>query len=129
MIEIFYEDKNLHKFNESKFAKIILNEVEKNFGEINLGKIKKNLQIKYVNNYTNMLIIRVGKDYIKLMRAALVLITKIDLENVRLRILGISGTIKGAEKRATKFLADFRDISEKINNKNIKEKEKENNKK
>ena len=129
LIEVLYEDKNLHKFNESKFAKIILNEVEKNFGEINLGKIKKNLQIKYVNNYTNMLIIRVGKDYIKLMRAALVLITKIDLENVRLRILGISGTIKGAEKRATKFLADFKDISEKINNKNIKEKEKENNKK
>ena len=125
LIEVLYEDKNLHKFNESKFAKIILNEVEKNFGEISLGKIKKNLQIKYANNYTNMLIIRVGKDYIKLMRAALALITKVDLENVRLRILGISGTIKGAEKRAAKFLADFNDISEKIINKNIKEKENE----
>ena len=129
LIEVFYEDKNLHKFNESKFAKIISNEVEKNFGEINLGKIKKNLQIKYVNNFTNMLIIRVGKEYIKLMRGALALITKIDLENVRLRILGISGTIKGAEKRATKCLADFKDISEKMKNTktNTKEKEKENN--
>ena len=54
-----------------------------------------------------MLIIRVGKEYIKLMRAALILINKIDYEKVRLRIIGISGTIKGAEKRATEFLQDF----------------------
>ena len=64
-----------------------------------------------------MLIIRVGKEYIKLMRSCLILINKIDYEKVRLRILGISGTIKGAEKRATKFLEDFIDNS----NKEIKE--------
>ena len=114
LIEVLYEDKMLQKHDASKFAKVIKNEVEKNFGEINLGKINKNLQIKYVNNYTNMLIIRVGKEYIKLMRTAIVLINKIEYENVRLRILGISGTIKGAEKRATKFLSDFIDNSNKI---------------
>ena len=114
LIELLYEDKKLQKHDASKFAKIIKNEIEKNFGEISLGKINKNLQIKYVNNYTNMLIIRVGKEYIKLMRTAIVLINKIEYENVRLRILGISGTIKGAEKRATKFLSDFIDNSNKI---------------
>ena len=114
LIELLYEDKKLQKYDASKFAKIIKNEIEKNFGEISLGKINKNLQIKYVNNYTNMLIIRVGKEYIKLMRTAIVLINKIEYENVRLRILGISGTIKGAEKRATKFLSDFIDNSNKI---------------
>ena len=121
LIEALYEDKNLQKHDASKFAKIIKNEIEKNFGEINLGKINKNLQIKYVNNYTNMLIIRVGKEYIKLMRAALILINKIDYEKVRLRIIGISGTIKGAEKRATKFLEDFIDNSKKLLNKENKE--------
>ena len=110
LIELLYEDKKLQKYDASKFAKIIKNEIEKNFGEISLGKINKNLQIKYVNNYT----IRVGKEYIKLMRTAIVLINKIEYENVRLRILGISGTIKGAEKRATKFLSDFIDNSNKI---------------
>ena len=114
LIELLYGDKKLQKYDASKFAKIIKNEIEKNFGEISLGKINKNLQIKYVNNYTNMLIIRVGKEYIKLMRTAIVLINKIEYENVRLRILGISGTIKGAEKRATKFLSDFIDNSNKI---------------
>ena len=76
-----------------------------------------------------MLVIRVGKDYIKLMLGALALITKIYLENVRLRILGISGSIKGEEKRVTKCLVDFKDISEKMKNTktNTKEKEKENN--
>ena len=121
LIEVLYEDKMLQKHDASKFAKIIKNEVEKNFGEINLGKINKNLQIKYVNNYTNMLIIRVGKEYIKLMRAALILINKIDYEKVRLRIIGISGTIKGAEKRATKFLEDFIENSKKFLNKENKE--------
>ena len=127
LIEALYEDKNLQKNDASKFAKIIKNEIEKNFGEINLGKINKNLQIKYVNNYTNMLIIRVGKEYIKLMRAALILINKIDYEKVRLRIIGISGTIKGAEKRATKFLEDFIDNSNKILNKENKSEQKNNN--
>ena len=125
LIEVLYEDKKIQKFDTSKFAKIIKNEVENNFGEIGLGKINKNLQVKYVNNYTNMLIIRVGKEYIKLMRTALALINSIDFEKVRLRIIGVSGTIKGAEKRATQFLINFKDNSEKILNKNIKEKEKE----
>ena len=122
LIEVLYEDKKMQKFDESKFAKIIKNEVETNFGQICLGKINKNLQIKYVNNYTNMLIIRVGKEYIKLMRAALALINKIDFEKVRLRIIGVSGTIKGAEKRAAQFLVDFKDNSEKLLNNNIKQK-------
>ena len=114
LIEILIENNNRIKIDESKFAKIILDEIEKNFGEINVGKIKKNLQIKYVNNYTNMLIIRVGKEYIKLMRTSLALIAKIGFENIRLRILGVSGTIKGAEKRATQFLVDFKDNSQKL---------------
>ena len=59
-----------------------------------------------------------------LMRAALVLINKIDFEKVRLRIIGISGTIKGAEKRATKYLGDFVDYSNKI----LNEKTNDNNK-
>ena len=123
LIEVLYEDKMLQKHDASKFVKIIKNEIEKNFGEINLGKINKNLQIKYVNNYTNMLIIRVGKEYIKLMRSCLILINKIDYEKVRLRIIGVSGTIKGAEKRATKFLSDFKDNFERLStNKNIIEK-------
>ena len=114
LIEVIYEDNKLKKHDTGKFAKIIKNEIEKNFGEISLGKINKNLQIKYANNFTNMLIIRVGKEYIKLMRAALVLINKIEFEKVRMRIIGISGTIKGAEKRATKFLEDFVDNSNKL---------------
>ena len=69
-----------------------------------------------------MLIIRVGKEYIKLMRSTLALINKVDYENVRLRIIGVSGSIKGAEKRATKFLIDFKDNSDKLLSKNIKEK-------
>ena len=121
LIEVIYEDNKLKKHDMNKFAKILKNEIEKNFGEISLGKINKNLQIKYANNFTNMLIIRVGKEYIKLMRAAIVLTNKIDFEKVRLRIIGISGTIKGAEKRATKYLEDFVDNSNKVLKKEVNE--------
>ena len=121
LIEVIYEDNKLKKHDTNKFAKIIKNEIEKNFGEISLGKINKNLQIKYANSFTNMLIIRVGKEYIKLMRAAIVLTNKIDFEKVRLRIIGISGTIKGAEKRATKYLEDFVDNSNKVLKKEVNE--------
>ena len=121
LIEVIYEDNKLKKHDTNKFAKILKNEIEKNFGEISLGKINKNLQIKYANNFTNMLIIRVGKEYIKLMRAAIVLTNKIDFEKVRLRIIGISGTIKGAEKRATKYLEDFLDNSNKVLKKEVNE--------
>ena len=39
-----------------------------------------------------------------------------------MRILGISGTIKGAEKKATKYLEDFIDNSNKLLlNKNLNE--------
>ena len=121
LIEVIYEDNKLKKHDTNKFEKILKNEIEKNFGEISLGKINKNLQIKYANNFTNMLIIRVGKEYIKLMRAAIVLTNKIDFEKVRLRIIGISGTIKGAEKRATKYLEDFVDNSNKVLKKEVNE--------
>ena len=123
LVEVIYGDKKLQKYDASKFAKIIKNEVEKNFGEIGLGKINKNLQIKYVNNYTNMLIIRVGKEYTKLMRTSLALINKIEYEKVRLKIIGVSGTIKGAEKRAVNFLEDFVDNSNKFLDKNIENNE------
>ena len=42
------------------------------------------------------------------MRTALALINSIDFEKVRLRIIEVSGTIKGAEKRATQFLINFK---------------------
>ena len=118
LIEIIYESKNCQQLEASKFAKIIKTEVEKNFGEVSLGKITKNFQVKYANNYTNLLIIRVGKEYIKLMRAALTLINKIEYETARLRIIGVSGTIKGAEKRAANFLSDYIENSGKKLNKN-----------
>ena len=117
LIETLYEGDRNRPFDASKIANVLKKVVENFFGDIGLGKLNKNLQVKYMNNYTNMLIIRVGKEYIKLMRSCLILINKIDYEKVRLRIIGVSGTIKGAEKRATKFLEDFIDNS----NKEIKE--------
>lgn len=126
LIEVLYDDKNLKKFDTSKIARIVKDEVEKNFGDIGLGKINKNLQIKYANNYTNMLIVRVGKEHLKLLRTSLALINNIDCEKCRLRIIGVSGSIKCAEKRATKFLENFLENSQIIKNKKLANITKEN---
>ena len=118
LIETLYEGERNRPFDASKIANILKNVVENFFGDIGLGRLNKNLQVKYMNNYTNMLIIRVGKENLKLIWTALALINEIDGINMRMHIIGVSGTIKKAEKRAKKFLERW------MNNYEIQKKEK-----
>ena len=118
LIETLYEGERNRPFDASKIANILKKVVENFFGDIGLGKLNKNLQVKYMNNYTNMLIIRVGKENLKLIWTALSLINEIDGINMKMHIIGVSGSIKKAEKRAKKFLERW------INNYEIQKKEK-----
>lgn len=104
LVETLYEGDRNRPFDSSKIANVLKKVVENYFGDIGLGKLNKNLQVKYMNNITNMLIIRVGKENLKLIWTALALINEIDSINMRMHIIGVSGTIKKAEKKAKKFL-------------------------
>lgn len=116
LIESLFEEDKIRTIEPQKMLKILRTEVEQFFGDIGAGKLNKNLQVKYVNNMTNLMIIRVGKEYCKLISTVLNLINQIEGDKLRLHIIAISGTIKKCEIKAKKFLENWKLNYEKMNN-------------
>lgn len=107
LIETLYEGGKLKPFDTGKIALVIKNTVSYYFGDIGVGKLNKNLQVKYMNNYTNMLIIRVGKENLKMLWTAVTLINNIDEINTRMHVIGVSGSIKKCEQKAKRHLEQW----------------------
>ena len=74
LVETLYENERNQPFDGGKIAIVLKNAVENFFGDVGLGKLNKNLQVKYMNNYTNMLIVRCGKEFVKLLWTAIAMI-------------------------------------------------------
>ena len=89
-----------YRFKPDIISKQILEECLHFFGESGLGQLKKNFQVKYVNEITNLVIIRVGRDELKLLHSILTLLCEIDNKKIKARIIHISGTIKKIEEKA-----------------------------
>jgi RNase P/RNase MRP subunit POP5 len=104
LLETIYEKERVRTTDAGKMANILRSQVELLFGDVGSGKISKNLQVKYLNNFTNLLIVRVGKEHLKLLWTMLALCNEIEGEKVKMHIIGVSGTIKKCETRAKKFL-------------------------
>lgn len=104
LVETLYDSDSITNIDSGRMAALIKNQVELLFGDVGVGGIIKNLQVKYVNNYTNLTIIRVGKDFINLLWTALILLNNIDGVKVRMHVIGVSGTIKKCELKAKSFL-------------------------
>jgi len=119
LIETLFEDNKNHLFDSGKIANIIKINVENYFGDIGLGKLHKNLQVKYVNNYTNLIIVRIGKENLKIIWTALSMINNIDGLLMKMHIIGVSGTIKRAEMKAKKYLEKWMNNYEQLNEKKM----------
>ena len=119
LLETLYDDDKNKKVDAGLMMKIIKQHIENLFGDIGLGKVSKNLQIKYVNNVTNLMIIRVGKEFVKLLWTALALMNDIDNDKVRMHIIAVSGTIKKCEIKAKNYLESWTLNFENLNKKNI----------
>ena len=104
LVETLYENERNQPFDGGKIAIVLKNAGENFFGDVGIGKLNKNLQVKYMNNYTNMLIVRCGKEFVKLLWTAIAMINNIDGVKTRMHVIGVSGTIKRCEMRAKKFL-------------------------
>lgn len=107
LIETLYEGGKLKPFDTGKIAIVLKNTVSYYFGDLGVGKLNKNLQVKYMNNYTNMLIIRVGKENLKILWTAIALINNIEGVNTRMHVIGVSGSIKKCEQKAKKHLEQW----------------------
>lgn len=114
LVETLYENGRCQPFDTAKIALTLKQNTENLFGDVGVGKLHKNLQVKYMNNVTNLLIIRVGKENYKLIWSIIGLINNIDGIKMRMRILGLSGTIKKCEKKAKKLLEKWMSNYEKL---------------
>ncbi len=92
------------KIESSAMLKILKLHVERLFGDKGLGQISKNLQVKYVNNVTNLMILRVGKEFVNILWTVLTLMNEIDGDKVKMHIMGVCGTIKKCELKAKEYL-------------------------
>lgn len=105
LTEIHFDDeKSLKDIDQFKMLNFIKQSVDAFFGDVGLGQILKNFQVKYVNNYTNMIIIRIARENLGMLLSTLSLLNRFEGERVRFHTLGVSGTIKLCEKKAKIYL-------------------------
>lgn len=107
LIETLFEDEKMRTIEPAKFAFIIKRQVESLFGNVGAGKLNKNLQVKYVNNVTNMMTVRCGKEFVKILLTVLTMMNEIEGDKVKMHVIAVSGTIKRIELKAKKFLENW----------------------
>lgn len=82
-----------------------------NFGDLGTGLTQATLNLKYFSPATSMGIIRVAREHVRTVQAALTYLGSIDNTTVIIRVLRVSGTIKHSEKHAigrnSKFVAQL----------------------
>jgi len=110
LIELQYQNEcnnSVKLLDANQLYNHISKQVKIYFGDVGLGKIKRNFQVKYNNNYTNLLIMRINRDYLDILLTVLSLISNIDNNILRFRIIKVSGTIKKVEVLATNYLKNW----------------------
>ena len=110
LIELQYQNEcnnSVKLLDANQLYNHISKQVKIYFGDVGLGKIKRNFQVKYNNNYTNLLIMRINRDYLDILLTVLSLISNIYNNILRFRIIKVSGTIKKVEVLATNYLKNW----------------------
>lgn len=110
LIELQYENETnngVKLFDANQLYNHIIKQIKLFFGDSGVGKIRRNFQVKYNNNFTNLVIMRIGKEYLDILWTVLSLITNIEGYNLRFKIINVSGTIKKVEVHATEYLKNW----------------------
>lgn len=85
-----------------KIIKIIRDSIQSNFGDFGAGATGSMLMVKYFSPITSTGIIRVSRDHVRIVWAALSYITQIMNRNAIIQVVRVSGTIKKCEQAAIK---------------------------
>ncbi|KAJ8331308.1 RNA-binding protein pop5 [Batrachochytrium dendrobatidis] len=104
LCEIIFEN---GKISESLNLYQILNAIKEslstNFGVFGLGVLAISLQVKYFNPFTGLAIVRVNRDYMRLVWACVSLITAINKRICMVKVVHVGGTIKLVQSQAIKY--------------------------
>ncbi|KAH6565002.1 hypothetical protein BASA50_008971 [Batrachochytrium salamandrivorans] len=103
LCEIIFEDGNISEsLNSYHLLNAIKESLEVNFGSFGMGMIATSLQVKYYSPFTNLAIIRVNRDYVRLLWACITFTTAIRRRTCLIHVVHLSGTIKLVQKQAIK---------------------------
>lgn len=110
LVELQYENESnneVKQFDANQLYNHLIKQIKLLFGDTGIGKIRRNFQVKYNNNFTNLVIMRIGKEHLEILWTSLVLITNIEGYNLRFKVISVSGTIKKVETKATEYLQNW----------------------
>ncbi|KAK9766463.1 RNA-binding protein pop5 [Basidiobolus ranarum] len=121
LFEILFEDTNSSKvthflhpshpfetpLNTRSLQNLFKEQLTLNFGDYGRGCLGSSLQVKYFSPYTNIGIVRVGRDYFHTLWATLTFITSVEKRECLFRVIHLGGTIKSCQQVAIKYDKDL----------------------
>lgn len=78
-----------------------------NFGDLGAGRLSISLGVKYWNAITGLVVVRIAREDLRTLWAAVSLITQIKSRKARIQVLHCAGTIRKCEERAKRYLGDW----------------------
>lgn len=100
------------RIKKEVMAEKILKETGNLFGDLGTGQLRMNFQVLMVNEVTNLMIVRVSREQLKMLQTVLFTISRIDCKDVRIRVIHVSGTIKKIEQHAKHILSKWIEVFE-----------------
>ncbi|XP_013383298.1 ribonuclease P/MRP protein subunit POP5 [Lingula anatina] len=94
-------------FTERLVFKAVQKEVQDLHGDYGQGVLMGSFSVSYLNPDTNMVMIRAGRDYHRLVGSALPLVKKIGHQEAFLRTIHLGGTIRSCQKFLIKHNKQF----------------------
>ncbi|KAJ3043210.1 RNA-binding protein pop5 [Rhizophlyctis rosea] len=101
LIEVTWDDgRILESLDERAIKKALKESIETNFGDYGDGIVAGSLSVKYFSPFTNVAILRVARDHLQMVWAAITFITSIQKRSCIVRVVHVSGTIRSVQKVA-----------------------------
>ncbi|KAI8810208.1 hypothetical protein BJ742DRAFT_801030 [Cladochytrium replicatum] len=84
----------------STIAEVVRESIALNFGDRGMGLCQSSLQVKYFSHFTNLGIVRVGRDHARMVWGALTFVNLIGRNRCIIRVQHVGGTIKSCQEKA-----------------------------
>lgn len=88
------------RLNEGGLITLLRESLSVNFGDVGAGEVGGAFSVKYLSPHTQILILRVAREHLRTIWAALTLLRRVGGHEVLCRVLHVSGTIRKIQHAA-----------------------------
>jgi len=108
LCEVRYGDERCDSgYTHKDFYDLVRDSIALNFGDLGSGRLSVSLGIKYWNAITGLAVLRIAREDLRTLWAAVSLISYIKARKARVQVLHCAGTIRKCEERAKRYLEDW----------------------